>query len=372
MHPSTTIGPLGLPISYRIRDITVSPAVVLAPMEGVTNLTFRRLIRELGGPGLTYTEFIPSEGLKPGNKVSKLAEFDPDERPVAVQIFGRRPAVMADAARIIEDMGASICDINMGCPSKRVCARSGGSALMKEPKLAAEIVAAVRKAIQIPLTVKMRSGFDAERRNAPELAWMCQEEGAEGITIHWRTREDRYSGQRAVDKIAQAVDRVSVPVIGNGDIIDASTAEAMLRETGCDGVMLGRGAMRNPWSLLQIAQHLRGEPVTAVTADERRRALLAFLQRFHETFRHERAALGRFKQIAKHFTLDLPDGIDFRRRLLRSESIDEVMGHTEVYFATWQPDAPMPLRLPEAPQPATAEPALRAPGSSRSPRVVAG
>ena len=364
MHPSTTIGPRGLPVSYKIRDITVAPAVVLAPMEGVTNLTFRRLIRELGGPGLTYTEFIPSEalaggGAKPGSKIAKLAEFDPDEVPIAIQIFGRRPEGMADAARIVEDMGATICDINMGCPSKRVCARSGGSALMKEPELAVEIVAAVRRAISIPLTVKMRSGFDAARRNAPELAYMCQEEGAEGITIHWRTREDRYGGQRAIDKIAETVDRISVPVIGNGDIIDIPSAERMLRETGCDGVMIGRGAMRNPWSLLQIAQHLRGEPVVEVTAAERQRALLAFLSRFHATFRHERAALGRFKQIAKHFTADLPDGDGFRKRLLRSSSIDEVIGHTDDYFATWKPDAPMPLSLPSAPPPAPAGPPRR-------------
>lgn len=372
MHPSTTIGPRGLPISYQIRDITVSPAVVLAPMEGVTNLTFRRLIRELGGPGLTCTEFIPSEGLRAGNKVSKLAEFDPDERPVSVQIFGRRPAGMAEAARIIEDMGADICDINMGCPSKRVCARSGGSALMKEPRLAADIVAAVRAAIKIPLTVKMRSGFDATNRNAPELAWMCQEEGAEAITIHWRTREDRYGGQRAVDKIAEAVQRVSVPVIGNGDVIDVPSAVAMLEQTGCDGVMVGRGAMRNPWSLLQIAQHLRGEDVLLVTADERRRALLAFLSRFHATFRHERAALGRFKQIAKHFTADLPDGEAFRKLLLRSGTIDEVIGHTEDYFSTWSPEAHMPLSAPSDARQALAAPPQTASRSSSPSGAAAG
>jgi len=372
MHPSTTIGPLGLPISYRIRDIIVSPAVVLAPMEGVTNLTFRRLLRELGGPGLTYTEFIPSEGLKPGNKIAQRAEFDPDEYPIAVQIFGRRPQGMAEAARIIEDMGATICDINMGCPSKRVCARSGGSALMKDPRLAAQIVAAVRKAISIPLTVKMRSGFDASRRNAPELAWMCQEEGAEGITIHWRTRADLYGGQRTLDKIAETVQRVSVPVIGNGDIIDIPSAVAMLESTGCDGVMLGRGAMRNPWSLLQIAQHLRGEDIVEITADERRRALLAFLARFHESFRHERAALGRFKHIAKHFTRDLPDGKDFRRRILRSNSIDEVIGHTEDFFGTWQPHTLMPLSVPPAPASTPAGPSQSAVRSSGHSRAVAG
>lgn len=349
MHAETTIGPLGLPVGYRVRDLAITPAVVLAPMEGVTNLTFRRLIRDIGGPGLTYTEFVPSSGLHRGanGKLAEMVRFDPDEHPIAIQLYGRDPAVMAEAAKMVEDLGATICDINMGCPSKKVCAHSGGSALMREPRHAAAIVAAVRAAIQIPLTVKMRSGFDHDRRNAPELAHMCQEEGAESITIHWRTREDRYGGQRAVDKIAETVDRVRVPVIGNGDIIDPASAERMLRETGCDGVMVGRGAMRNPWSLLQIGQHLRGEPVTVVTTDERRRTLLRFLARFHETFRHEKAALGRFKAIAKHFTADLPDGETFRKQILRSQSIDAVIAHTDRYFAAFDPEAAMPLLRPE-------------------------
>lgn len=350
MHAETTIGPRGLPVSYRIRDMVIAPAVVLAPMEGVTNLTFRRLIRDIGGPGLTYTEFIPSNGLHRGanGKLAEMVKFDPDEHPIAIQIYGRDPAIMAEAAKMVEDLGATICDINMGCPSKKVCAHSGGSALMREPEHAVAIVRAVRAAISIPLTVKMRSGFDHSNRNAPELAYMCQEEGAETITIHWRTREDRYGGQRAVDKIRETVDRVQVPVIANGDIIDPATAERMLRETGCDGVMVGRGAMRNPWCLLQIGQHLRGEPVIQVTADERRRALLRFLARFHETFRHEKAALGRFKAIAKHFTADLPDGEAFRKRILRSQSIDAVITHTNAYFAEFDPDAVMPLLTPAA------------------------
>ena len=351
MHSETTIGPRGLPVSYRVRDVAVAPAVVLAPMEGVTNITFRQLIREIGGPGLTYTEFIPSNGLHRGanGKLREMIRFDPDERPIAIQIYGADPAIMAEAARVVEDLGATICDINMGCPSKKVCANAAGSALMRTPGLAVEIVRQVRAAISIPLTVKMRSGFDAGMRNAPELAWQCQEEGAEAITIHWRTREDRYGGQRAVDKIAETVQRVSVPVVGNGDIIDPASAERMLRDTGCDGVMIGRGSMRNPWSLLQIAQHLRGETPVTVTAAERRRVLLAFLARFHETFRREKAALGRFKAIAKHFTADLPDGPAFRKRLLRAQTIDEVIAHTDAFFAGWDDDAIIPLRRPTPP-----------------------
>ena len=348
MHSQTLLGPLGLPIRYRVRDVEIAPAVVLAPMEGVTNITFRRLIREIGGPGMTCTEFIPSKGLHTGatGKLREMVRFDEDERPIVIQIYGNEPDVMADAARVVQDLGATICDINMGCPSKKVCAHSGGSSLMRDPSLAIAIVRAVRAAVDIPLTVKMRSGFDADQRNAPDLAWACQEEGAEAITIHWRTREDRYGGQRAVDKIAEAVQRLSVPVIGNGDVIDPASAERMLRETGCDGVMVGRGAMRNPWCLLQIAQHLRGEAPLVVTAAERQRLLLAFLDRFREDFRRELAALGRFKAIAKYFTADLPDGEVFQKQLLRSSSIEEVIGHTEAFFADWDGHAAMPLRTP--------------------------
>lgn len=331
-----------LPTEYRVRDLTIAPNVLLAPMEGVTDLTFRRLVRGIGGVGLTCTEFIASAWLaEDGHKhARRLAAFDPDERPVAVQIYGKRPDVMAEAARRVQDMGATICDINMGCPSKRVCTRSGGSALMKEPELAVEIVRQVRAAIDIPLTVKMRSGFDHARRNAPELAWMLQEEGAEAITIHWRTREDLYGGARAVDKIAETVDRVRVPVIGNGDVVDIPSAVAMFEDTGVAGVMVGRGAMRNPWSLLQISQHLRGEPVTEPTAAERRRVLVWFLRELAERFRSEKAALGRFKKVANHFSRGVPHGDQLlRMKLLRSQTVDEAVGHADRYFdllAAWE------------------------------------
>lgn len=325
-----------LPTTYMVRDLQIFPNVVLAPMEGVTDLTFRRLVREIGGAGLTCTEFIASAWLSAdGNKRARdLAAFDPDERPVSLQIYGKDPAVMADAARRIQDMGATICDINMGCPSKKVCKNSGGSALMRDPALAVRIVRAVRAAIEIPLTVKMRSGFDADSRNAPELCEMFEQEGAEALTIHWRTREDLYSGQRAVDKITDAVSRVSIPVIANGDVTDPQSAERMLRETGAAGVMVGRGAMRNPWSLLQIAQHLNGEPLTHPTADERHRVLVRFLLAQRPRFRTETAALGRFKKVANHFCRGVPHGeLLLRRVVLRSQSIDEAVGHADRYFA---------------------------------------
>ena len=325
-----------LPTATRIRDVVISPNVILAPMEGVTDLTFRRLVRQIGGAGLTCTEFIPSSGLagmRDERKAFEMAAFDPDERPISVQIYGKDPATMAEAARIVQDLGATICDINMGCPSKKVCRNSGGSALMRDLDLAIDIVRAVRAVLTIPLTVKMRSGFGPEARNAPELAWRCEQEGAEAITIHWRTRADLYGGERQVDKIREAKARVTIPVIGNGDVIDPASAEAMLRETGCDGVMVGRGAMRNPWSLLQISQHLRGEPLTQPTPAERERVLLGYLEALRPRSRTERGALGRFKKIANHFTRGLPHGSELlRTKVLRSQSIDEAVAHVHAYF----------------------------------------
>jgi tRNA-dihydrouridine synthase B len=324
---------MSLPHSYMVRDIRIEPNVVLAPMEGVTDLPFRRLIREIGGAGLTCTEFIASEGLKRGvGKMHEMAQFDPDESPISIQIYGRRPDVMAEAARIVQDMGPSIIDINMGCPSKKVCAHSGGSALMKDPELARDIIRAVRSAVSIPLTVKMRSGFDHTNRNADDIAWIAQEEGAEGITIHWRTRSDLYGGERAVDKIAETKDRLTIPVIGNGDVIDIPSAVRMFKETACDGVMVGRGAIRNPWSLLQISQHIRGEPVTEVTAADRRRVLLGYLDSLNGRFRSERGTLGRFKKISNYFTKGLPHGANVRTLVLRSQTIEDAVGHLDTYF----------------------------------------
>jgi len=324
---------MGLPTSYQVRDITIAPNVVLAPMEGVTDLPFRRLIRTIGGVGLTCSEFIASEGLKRGvGKMFEMAEFDEDERPIAIQIYGRRPEVMAEAARIVADMGVTIVDINMGCPSKKVCAHSGGSALMKDPDHARAIVKAVRAAIDIPLTVKMRSGFSSDQRNAPEIAYICQEEGAEAVAIHWRTRADKYGGERAIDKIAETKQRLAIPVLANGDITCVQSAMKMFQDTGCDGVMVGRGAIRNPWLLLQISQALAGQTPMEVTAAERHRVLVSYLDSIRTRFRSERGVLGRFKKISNYFTKGLPFGSDVRTRILRSQSIEEALVHIESYF----------------------------------------
>jgi nifR3 family TIM-barrel protein len=321
------------PTHYFIRNFKIAPNVVLAPMEGVTDLTFRRLIRQIGDCGMTTTEFIASEGLRRGAaKMEEMAKFDPDEHPVAIQIYGRNPEAMAEAAKIIEDSGADICDLNFGCPSKKVCAHSGGSSLMKDLKLATEIVQAVRAAITMPLTVKMRSGFDHLQRNAPDIAYMCQEEGAEAIVIHWRTRSDLYGGVRQVDKIAETKQRLKIPVIGNGDVVDIESAKKMIEETGCDGVMVGRGAIKNPWAIKQIAQALRGEAPVVVDSREKQRVLLGYIESIRGIFRSDRGALGRIKKIANYFTHGLPYGSELRTGILHSDTPEEVIEQVNTYF----------------------------------------
>lgn len=310
-------------------------------MEGVTDLTFRRLIRQIGGAGLTVTEFVPGAAVARGDaKMLKLVEFDKDEWPVAVQLYGKDPQEMADGARIVQDLGASICDINMGCPSKKVCAHSGGSALMKVPDQAVEIVRAVVAAVDIPVTVKMRSGFDAGNRNAPELAWACQEEGAQAIAIHWRTREDKYKGTRAVDKIAETKARLQVPVLANGDVVDVESAAAMYRDTGCDGLLIGRGAIRDPWVFRRIQAWMHGTPAPVVDAEEKRRVLLDYAQGLRDRFapsfppsKLDNAVLGRFKMLTKYFAArQLEHGRVLRQLVLHSQELPTALDHVEAYF----------------------------------------
>lgn len=321
-------------MEYRIRDVVVRPGLALAPMEGVTDLTFRRLIRSIGGCGLTVTEFIPARNLHLNIKAAlDLAMFDPDEHPIAIQIYGNDPAVMADGARIVEDLGADIVDLNMGCPSKKVCARSGGSALMKEPERAREIVAAMRAATKLPFTVKMRAGWDPQHKNAPEIAKMCEDEGVEGLAVHWRTRTDKYGGVRELDTIRAVKQAVSIPVLANGDIIDVASALQTLEYTGCDGLMIGRGAMRDPWVFQHIEAALDGREPKTVDAMERKRVLLGYLDAIRGNFHTDLGVLGRFKKIARHFTDGVENGAELRTAIFHSHSLEEVVEVVESFFA---------------------------------------
>lgn len=322
-----------IPSSFHIRDVLISPNLVLAPMEGVTDLTFRRLIRQIGGTGLTVTEFIPAEGLRRDiPRVLEMVKFDPDERPISVQVYGRTPEALSEGAKIAEDLGATILDFNMGCPSKKVCAHSGGSALMKEPEVAQQLVKAIRAAVSIPFTVKMRSGWDLAHKNAPDIAYMCQEEGAELVTVHWRTRTDGYGGVRELDTIRTVKSRLKIPVLANGDIVDYASAMDTLQKTGADGVMIGRGAIKNPWVFAQIAAQMRGEKPIEVDANERERVMLGYFGAIRDRFAHDRFALGRFKKIAKYFTHGVPYGSELREGVLHANTPDEATDIVRDFF----------------------------------------
>lgn len=331
---------------FSVRHLPIDPPLVLAPMEGVTDLTFRRLIRSIGGCGLTVTEFIPGAALAGRHKLAlRLAQFDPDERPVSVQVYGRNPAVLADAARYVQDLGADIVDLNMGCPSKKVCAHSGGSALLAEPALARDIVRAIRAAVDIPFTVKMRSGWDPAHRNAPLIAEMCEGEGVEMLAVHWRTKTDLFGGVRDLSTIAEVVRRVRIPVLANGDIVDVPTALSTLAETGAAGLMIGRGAIRDPWVFTHIARALRGAPPLKVDDVERERVLLAYFATIRASFDSEVGALGRYKKIAKYFCDGVEGGEALRHAVLRAETPDEAEARVAAFFAERRSMAPVPAAV---------------------------
>jgi len=257
----------------RVGNLTIEPDVLLAPMAAVTDLPFRTVIEEIG-VGITITEFLSAHALVEGAKKA-IDKMTPslDGRRFGVQIFGREAEALAKAARLAVDIGASLVDINMGCPAKRVVAGACGSALMKEPELAQELVRAVRAAVPSdkPVTVKHRAGWDERHLNAPEFACAMVEAGAAMITVHGRTRTQGFSGKsdRAIiGKVRAAVPR-EVPVVGNGDVVTIEDYFRMREETGCDAVMIGRGALGNPWLFRAIKQRLSGEEVTEPTVGDR-------------------------------------------------------------------------------------------------------
>jgi len=291
------------------------------------------MLRRLGGVGLTCTEFVASEGLiRDIPRMLEMAALDEDEHPAAIQIYGRRPASMAEAARRAVALGADVVDINMGCPSRKVCAHSGGAALLREPDLVRQIVAAVRAAIRVPLTVKMRAGFKRGELVAPQIADICEGEGADALTVHWRTREEAFKGAMDPAPIAAVRRAVSIPVIGNGDVNDIPSARRMLDETGCHGLMVGRGAVRNPWLPSQLACWLRGETPAEPGAEARRQLLMEYVQLIVEQSATERRALGRIKKFCGYYTRGLPHGAPLRQAIFHSQTLVRCRREIDAYF----------------------------------------
>ncbi|MGE5578356.1 MAG: tRNA dihydrouridine synthase DusB [Syntrophothermus sp.] len=244
--------------------------VILAPMAGVTDTVFRRLAIEFGC-GMVWGEMVSAKAVVYGNDRSKaMLKIAPEERPMAIQLFGSEPEIMAQAARIAETYRPEALDINMGCPTPKIVKNGEGAALMRNPDLAGRVVEAVAQAVNLPVTVKMRKGWDAGSVNAVEMAKTVEAAGAKAITVHGRTREAFYSGRADWEIIGQVKEAVKIPVIGNGDVDSPQAARAMLDETGCDGVMVGRAALGNPWLLKRIAHYLAtGEFLPPPTTAER-------------------------------------------------------------------------------------------------------
>ena len=263
--------------NMKIGPIELDSPFVVSPMAGMTDTAFRRLVKRQGGCGLVVSEMVSSEGLVRGiDRTLEYAEYTEEERPVSIQIFGGDPDKMAEAARVVEQMGANIVDVNMGCPVPKIAKHNAGCSLMREPEHAASIIAAMSKAVKIPVTVKMRKGWDDGEINAPELARRVEDAGAKAIAIHGRTAKQSYSGVADWDFVTAVARTVSIPVFGSGDCIEADDIVTKLR-SGVSGVYVGRGVLRNPWILAQARDLMAGKAARSITQEDRGQFLLDYM-----------------------------------------------------------------------------------------------
>jgi tRNA-dihydrouridine synthase B len=331
-----------VPALVRIGSVEIRPATVLAPMAGVTDTVFRRFIRNLGGCGLIMTEFTSADGVlrAKDKKAKRYLHFYEDEHPISAQLFGSDPQVIADAARMVEDLGFDLVDLNLGCPAKKVVKCNGGSGLLRDLPAIRRIFETVRAAVKIPFTVKFRAGWNDEEIVCVELARMAEDCGLCAVALHARTREQGYSGNARWEWIGAVKDAVKISVIGNGDVRTPEDACAMIAQTGCDAVMIGRTAASNPWIFRQIEQYLSraslgpgGSAHTDYdepTESDRYHMIRTYFEMLIEE--EMPGAAGKMKQFASWFTHGVPGGAALRKAIYEAKHEREILARVEEFF----------------------------------------
>jgi tRNA-dihydrouridine synthase B len=346
----------------KIGSIELQSPYVVAPMAGMTDTAFRRLVKRHGGCGLVVSEMVSSEGLVRGiDRTLEYAEYTEEERPVSIQIFGGDPAKMAAAAQVVEGMGADIVDVNMGCPVPKIAKHSAGCSLMREPRHAASVISAMTRAVKIPVTVKMRAGWNDQLRNAPDLARMVEDAGAAAVTIHGRTAEQSYTGFADWDLVSRVAQELRVPVLGSGDCVEPQQIVDRMNQhvgagfdRGIAGVLVGRGVLRNPWILAQAADIAAGRTPRQVTLEERGSFLLEYIQLLLDDesgeasgFRHvapgagrdpqpargrERWVINKLRALCAWYSKGLDGGSALRVRINSAQSILELREIIDTFF----------------------------------------
>lgn len=307
-----------------IGGVTLENNLILAPMAGVTDLPFRLLCSEQGA-GLAGMEMVSAKAIMYGNKNTEgLLAIDPEEGAVSLQLFGSDPKIVSEMAKRIEERPFAVLDINMGCPVPKIVNNGEGSALMREPKLAGEIIAATAKAIDKPVTVKIRKGFDEDHVNAVEMAKIAEDAGAAAVAVHGRTREQFYGGEADWEIIARVKEAVSIPVIGNGDVVDGKSAKKLLVETGCDGVMIGRAARGNPWLFGQIAAFLEGRGEVTQPSLEEKKAMILRHAGLQMRVKGEYTGVREMRKHLSWYTAGMPGSAKLRGIVNQAESFAEI------------------------------------------------